>query len=213
VAGGARILVFATRNQGKLRELRALAAGLPVEILSIAEAEARGMGPIPEVDEDRGTFEGNAEKKAVSCARASGQLSLADDSGLVVDALDGAPGVDSAIYAGRHGDDRANNDQLLASLAGVEDARRTARFVCVLCLCDPAREGAVDFARGTCEGRVAWAPQGENGFGYDPLFYLPDLARTMAELAPGEKAGRSHRGNAMRALVRSVLAPLLARSP
>jgi XTP/dITP diphosphohydrolase len=183
-------LLFATRNRGKLAELRRLVAPLAVEVVSLDEAT------VPEVDEDQPTFAGNAEKKARAAHAATGLAALADDSGLEVDALDGAPGVRSARYSGDH-DDAANNAALLRALDGRDD--RAARFRCVLAFVD--ERGALTLADGTCEGRIGTAPRGTGGFGYDPLFLVGDGARTMAELAPDEKNAVSHRGAALRKLL------------
>ena len=185
-------LLFATRNRGKIRELEALVAPLGFTVVSLADYD------VPSVEEDAPTFAGNAEKKARAALAATGVATLADDSGLEVDALGGAPGVRSARFSGDH-DDAANNAALLAALAGVPDAQRTARFRCVLALVDSAAPPR--FAEGICTGRIAHAPRGENGFGYDPLFVVDGMdGRTMAELAPGEKNAISHRGRALRAL-------------
>jgi XTP/dITP diphosphohydrolase len=184
-----RRLVFATRNHGKLRELRALVAALPIEILSLDEA-----GVVGEVEEDGLTFADNARKKAEAALAATGLPSLADDSGLVVDALDGAPGVYSARYGGEPRSDARNNAHLLAALAGTPAPRR-ARFRCVLCL---AQSGAPPvYAEGSCEGEILEAPRGEDGFGYDPIFLVEGLGKTMAELSLAEKNERSHRARAM----------------
>jgi len=191
-------LLFATRNRGKLRELAQLIAPHGWTALSLDDAT------VPPVDEDADTFAGNAEKKARAAFAATGIPSLADDSGLEVDALDGAPGVRSARYSGDH-DDAANNAALLAALDGVPDARRTARFRCALAFVDGA--GPARVASGTCEGRIAHAPRGSGGFGYDPLFLVDGAGgRTMAELAPDEKNAVSHRGRALRAMVAELRA-------
>ena len=196
-------LVFATRNAGKLRELRELVAPHGWEVRSLDD-----FPEMPEVDEDQPSFAGNAEKKARAALAFTGLPALADDSGLEVDALDGAPGVRSARYAGAGHDDRANTDKLLQALAGVPDARRTARFRCALAFVDET--GALTCADGTCEGRIAHAPRGAGGFGYDPVFLVGNGPRTMAELAPEEKNRLSHRGQAMRemaARLANALAP------
>lgn len=198
----ARPLVFATRNRGKLVELRELLAG--VDVLSIDEAAARLGRAIPEVDEDQDTFAGNAAKKAREVSAATGLPALADDSGLEVDALGGAPGVYSARYAGAsgHGADAANNAKLLAALAGVPPERRTARFRAALALADvtgPLGERVL-IAEGACEGTILDAPRGTGGFGYDPLFFAPELGRTFAEAGVGTKSELSHRARAMRAM-------------
>jgi XTP/dITP diphosphohydrolase len=195
-----RPLVFATRNPGKLVELRQLLPG--ASVLGIDEAAARLGRGIPEVDEDADTFAGNAVKKAREVSRATGLPALADDSGLEVDALGGAPGVWSARYAGPGADDAANNAKLLAALAGVPAARRTARFRSVLALADVAGPlgDAVITADGACDGVVLDAPRGTGGFGYDPLFLVPALGQTFAELGVGTKGELSHRARAMQAI-------------
>jgi len=162
---------------------------------------AKDFPSIPEVDEDRNTFEGNAAKKAHTFAKATGQWALADDSGLEVDALDGRPGVFSARYAPTEPE---RIQKLLGELTGVPDEKRTARFRCVLCLAFP--DGAERFTSGTCEGRIGHGPRGTNGFGYDPVFELPG-GKTMAELTRDEKSALSHRGHAFR-LMKDVLATL-----
>jgi XTP/dITP diphosphohydrolase len=209
--GAARPLVFATRNRNKLRELRELLPG--VEVASVDEAAERLGLAIAEVEEDRDTFVGNARKKAEEVARATGWPALADDSGLEVDALSGAPGVYSARYggdvepaeeaaAGPRGGDAVRNRRLLAALAGVPEAARTARFCAVLVLADPAGPlgDEVVIAEGRCEGRVLEAPRGDGGFGYDPLFLVPERGQTFAELPPAVKAELGHRGRAMAAM-------------
>lgn len=202
-----RPLVFATRNPGKLVELRQL---LPdIAVLGIDEAAARLGRAIPEVVEDADTFAGNAAKKAREVSRATGCPALADDSGLEVDALGGAPGVWSARYAGGAGD-AANNAKLLAALAGMPPERRTARFRAVLALADATGPlgDAVITAEGACEGVVLDAPRGTGGFGYDPLFLVPALGQTFAELGVGTKGDLSHRARAMQAIRPRLLAYL-----
>ena len=189
-------LLFATSNAGKLRELRGL-VGDAVEVVSLQD-----LPPIPEPVEDGATFEANAEKKARAYARASGLPALADDSGLCVDALGGRPGVHSARYA--EGNDRARYEKLLGELTGVEEARRTAAFVCALCLARP-EGGPVVIEVGRCEGRIGQTPRGSHGFGYDPVFLLSG-ERTMAELTSEEKAGVSHRGRAFQKMRTHLLA-------
>ena len=203
-----RPLVFATRNPGKLVELRDLLAG--VNVIGIAEAIA-GLGhDIPEVIEDADTFAGNAVKKAREVSAATGLPALADDSGLEVDALAGAPGVWSARYAGASATDAANNAKLLAALRGVPGPRRTARFRAVLALADVAGPLGTDTltAEAACEGTVLEAPRGAAGFGYDPLFLLPALGQTFAELSLAAKAELSHRALAMQAIKPKLLAYL-----
>lgn len=191
-------LVFATRNQGKVIELRQLLADLDAQVLSLADLDT----PVPEVIEDGDTFEANAAKKAMCVSRATGLPALADDSGLEVDALGGAPGVHSARYAGERASDRENNEKLLIALQGVPAERRTARFRSCLALADTAGSlgERVVTAAGVCEGCILEAPRGTGGFGYDPLFYVPDLQATFAELGVGTKNQRSHRARAMRAM-------------
>ncbi|MDC0714474.1 RdgB/HAM1 family non-canonical purine NTP pyrophosphatase [Stigmatella sp. ncwal1] len=181
-------LLFATTNLGKLKELRGL-VGETVEVVSLKD-----LPPIPEPVEDGASFEEIAAKKAREYAAATGLPSLADDSGLCVDALGGRPGVLSARYA--EGDDRARYEKLLRELAGLPEAQRTASFQCALCLAQPG--GEVHIEVGRCEGRILTAPRGSHGFGYDPVFFLPALGKTMAELTSEEKAGLSHRGEAFR---------------
>jgi XTP/dITP diphosphohydrolase len=197
-----RKVVIATSNPHKVDEIAAVLGQIGIECVPM-----EGAG-IPEPEEDGATFEENARIKAVAYAKALGVTVLADDSGLEVDALGGAPGVHSARYAGigetRAERDAANNAKLLRALEGVPQARRTARFVCVLSVARP--DGSiVAEARGHFEGFIGEAPRGANGFGYDPLLVLAD-GRTSAELTSAEKTARSHRGNALRTLVR-CLAP------
>lgn len=194
-----RTLVAATGNRGKLAELERLLDGLGWEVVA---QSAFGVEPPPE---DGLTFVENALIKARHAAERTGRPALADDSGIVVDALGGAPGVHSARYAGEGGDDAANNEKLLRALAGVPEAERTARFECaVVWLRDP-RDPVPLIARGTWSGRVPEAPQGTNGFGYDPLFLDSATGCTAAELSPERKDALSHRGQALRAL-RAMLA-------
>jgi XTP/dITP diphosphohydrolase len=180
-------ICFASGNKHKVAEIAAM-------------LEPRGWAVEPlvlTVDEDAPTFAGNAEKKARAALARSGLPSLADDSGLEVDALDGAPGVLSARYAGEGHDDAANNAKLLAALAGVPDEKRTARFRCALVFVDV--DGTRLVAEGACEGRIGHAGRGTGGFGYDPLLLVAGDAegRTMAELAPEEKNRISHRARAL----------------
>jgi len=203
-----RPLVFATRNKGKLVELREL---LPnIAVLSVDEAAARIGRAIPDVVEDAATFVGNATKKAREVSEITGLPALADDSGLEVDALDGAPGVYSARYAGDQHDDQANNAKLVAALAGVPAARRTARFRAALALADVTGPlGARTLtADGACEGVILESPRGTGGFGYDPLFFAPELGMTFAEAGVGSKSELSHRARAMRAIKPQLVAYL-----
>jgi XTP/dITP diphosphohydrolase len=183
-------LVVATGNRGKLRELEALVpAGFDLQTLTDAGLES--------VEETGSNFAENASLKAVAAASAANQLALADDSGLEVDALGGAPGVYSARYAGEPPDDDANIAKLLDAMQSVPLAQRTARFHCVVALASP--DGVIATADGRCEGAIGYTPRGEHGFGYDPVFVFPD-GRTMAELPADVKNQISHRANAIRAL-------------
>jgi XTP/dITP diphosphohydrolase len=197
-----RPLVFATRNRGKLVELRELLPG--IEVRSLDDIH------VPDVVEDADTFAGNAAKKAREVSQATGLPALADDSGLEVDALGGAPGVYSARYAGEGHDDVANNAKLLAALAGVPSEKRTARFRAVLALADVTGPlgGEVVTADGACEGVILDAPRGTGGFGYDPLFFAPELGMTFAEAGVGPKSDLSHRARAMKAIRERLLAYL-----
>jgi XTP/dITP diphosphohydrolase len=183
-------ILVATRNRGKLAEIREILAAPDLELLS-----PEAVGNLPEVEEDGDTFEANAIKKAVTLARASGMLTLADDSGLEVDALGGEPGVYSARYAGEPSNDAANNAKLLASLLG--ETNRRGRFRCVIALATPDGECAT--VDGCCEGRIAEAPQGQGGFGYDPLFVPDGYTQSFGELEAAVKHRISHRGAALRA--------------
>lgn len=203
-----RPLVFATRNKGKLVEMRQLLPG--VDVLSIDEAAARIGREIPDVIEDADTFVGNAIKKAREVSAATGLPALADDSGLEVDALGGAPGVYSARYAGEPANDAANNAKLLVALTGITN--RTARFRCSLALCDVAgalADRAIT-ADGVCEGTILDEARGDGGFGYDPLF-LFDNGKTFAELGTAAKGEFSHRARAM-AAIKAQLVTYLAAS-
>jgi XTP/dITP diphosphohydrolase len=182
-------LLFATRNPGKLAELSQL-VGDRLAIVALDDVS------VPEVEEDGETFEDNARKKALASARAAGLPALADDSGLCVDALGGAPGVRSARYA--NGDDRARCEKLLEALGDVPDDRRGAAFRCALCLALP--DGRTFLSQGECRGFIGRAPRGANGFGYDPIFELEPGGRTLAELSREEKGRLSHRGQAFRAM-------------
>ncbi len=184
-------LVLATRNDGKLREMRQLTAGLPFVWRGLDDFPA-----VPEAVEDAETFVGNATRKALHYAEATGLAALADDSGLEVDALGGAPGVHSARFAGASRDDAANNRKLISALAGTRIAERTARFCCAMVL---ARGGEVlHVATGVLHGLILDEARGENGFGYDPHFFVPALGRRTAELAADQKNAISHRGRALR---------------
>lgn len=201
-------LVLASGNAKKLAELRRIVQPLGITVLSPAD-----VGGLPEVVEDGDTFTANAAKKASSAARHANRWALADDSGLAVDALDGAPGVHSARYAGTHGDDAANNARLLAALAEVPDGDRGAAFHCALALAAPGSGEVSQTASGKVRGEILRAAEGEGGFGYDPLFRFtePAFATTgmvFATLSADEKADVSHRGRALRAIVPALRAAL-----
>ncbi len=196
-ATSARVVV-ATRNKGKLREIVPLLSGLALDLATIDE-----LAPEAELREDGVTFEENALAKARQAAQATGLPAIADDSGLEVDALDGAPGVWSARYAGPGADDAQNNAKLLEALRGVPPTRRGARFRCVAAFVDPGR--GIELVRdGACAGEILDGPRGTDGFGYDPLFLVPAVGRTMAELPLDEKNRLSHRAAAFRALAAAL---------
>lgn len=199
-------LVLASRNRKKVRELAELLAGRHVEVCSAAD-----FPEAPEVEETGRTFEENAVLKATAVAAATGRWTLADDSGLAVDALDGAPGVLSARYAGLPSNDARNNEKLLAQLRDVPNPRRGARFVCCLALADPAGRIQVR-VEGRCRGRLLHEPRGNNGFGYDPLFQIAEYHRTFAELSLAVKSVLSHRARAFARLL-PELARLRLTSP
>jgi XTP/dITP diphosphohydrolase len=202
------LVVVATNNAHKVEELRALFADLPVRLATPREVLGRDV----DVEEDRDTFEGNALKKAEEIAKLAFAMALADDSGLEVDALGGAPGVHSKRFAHAHSTDAENNALLLEKLTGISE--RTARFRCVLALVDPyAPNPAPVFAHGTVEGHIGTAPRGEHGFGYDPLFVVKGGERTMAELTATEKNAISHRARASAQMRLLLERALLARSP
>ena len=194
-----RQILVATTNPGKIAELRALLGG-DLNWLTLADVRR-----IDEIAEDGATFAANARKKALGYAKASGFWTIADDSGLVVDALGGAPGVKSARFSGEKltGDERTlidhrNIARVLELLQGVPESRRTARFVCSLCLASP--EKVLIETEGRLEGLITNEEIGENGFGYDPIFYVPGLNKTVAQLTSEQKNAVSHRGNAIRRL-------------
>ncbi len=182
------LLVLATNNQNKVREFKQFVADFPVEVKSLSD-----FGPLPEVIEDGLTFDDNAYKKAYHYAKVLGIPAIADDSGLVVEALDGAPGVRSARYAGENATDQENCKKLLEELKGVEN--RKASFVCVLSIAMPS--GPALTYEATCDGTILDAPRGSNGFGYDPLFYFEPLNKTFAEISMEQKNKVSHRGKVL----------------
>lgn len=183
-------LVIATRNKGKIAEIaRILSFDSGIQIRSVAEFD------LADIEETGTTFEENAALKALTVARATGFAALADDSGLEVDALNGAPGIFSARFAGGHGDDQANNEKLLAELASVAPNKRSARFVAVIAVAKP--DGSTIMGRGELLGEIALSLRGENGFGYDPLFLPQGSAKTLGEFEPGRKDEISHRAKAL----------------
>lgn len=194
-------IVVATRNRGKLEELSGMLSPMGVEVKSMDD-----YPHIPDVLEDGKTFEENAIKKARAVAEATGEIALADDSGLEVDLLGGAPGVYSARFAGEERDDRANNEKLLRLLAGAPREKRGAAFRCVVALAQPG--GWVFTTEGACRGVIGDRPEGEGGFGYDPLFIVPELGKTFAQLDMETKNSISHRGKAF-ALAREIIAGLI----
>ncbi len=184
-------ILIATTNQGKVQEIRNLVKGLPALFLSLSEVPG-----ISEVVEDGATFEENALKKARMMAYSTGIVTLADDSGLCVDALDGRPGVHSARYAGDNASDEEKYLRVLDEMEGVPDSERSARFVCALALVAP--DGEEKLFRGVCEGRITREPRGSSGFGYDPIFYFQEAGCTFAEMDRESKNRVSHRGRALR---------------
>ena len=189
----AQPLVIATRNQGKLLELRTIIRELPLVLLDLHSFPSAQTIP-----ETGATFAENASLKAAGYAVQTGEMTLADDSGLEVDALGGAPGVLSARYAGEGASDAERVNKLLAELSRLNSRERTARFVCVIAIAD--RAGVIlNLSKGICEGRIAAAPRGSNGFGYDPIFVPRGFDQTFAELSAPVKSGISHRGKALRA--------------
>lgn len=190
-------LLLATHNAGKKAEYAALLQGLDLELVTLAD-----LGITNAIAEDGETFAQNALLKAKGYAKASGLLTLADDSGLEVDALGGAPGVHTARYGGEGLSDPERYQLLLQNMQGIPEEQRTARFRCIIALAWP--DGRTQLAEGVCEGRIAHEPRGEHGFGYDPIFYLPEFGCTMAELPPEVKNRISHRARAA-AAIREIL--------
>ncbi|MBQ3509345.1 MAG: XTP/dITP diphosphatase [Peptococcaceae bacterium] len=192
-------MVLATGNKGKLAEFQRLLEGLDIQVHSMKEYPEIG-----EIVEDGDSFAANALIKARAVCKATGKPAMADDSGLMVDALDGAPGIFSARFAGEQRSDADNNEKVLQLLEDVADANRTARFFCAIAIVLP--NGDEYTVEGTCEGVILRALQGEGGFGYDPLFYVPDMGKTFAELSMEEKNRISHRGHANRKAVEIIRA-------
>ncbi|MFO8240208.1 MAG: XTP/dITP diphosphatase [Dissulfuribacterales bacterium] len=186
-------LILATRNKGKLKEIQALFSDLNIDIMSLDDVK-----DAPHIEEDGTTFMENAFKKAKVIAEATGIMALADDSGLEVDAFNGAPGVYSARYSGENASDASNNEKLLVELQKVSSDKRGAHFTCVIIVYHPS--GRWISAEAGCEGKITKKIIGDRGFGYDPVFYIPSVGRTMAQLTPEEKNRLSHRGKALRKL-------------
>lgn len=191
MTGAGRILIVGTNNNGKMREIREILKDCPVEIKSLNDA-----GIDLSVEEDGDTFEENALKKARAACAISGEWALADDSGIEVEELNGAPGIHSARFAGSDCDSEKNNDKLLAALVGVPEERRTARFRCVMAFVSP--EGTEHVSSGILEGRIALEKHPGIGFGYDPVFVVPEYERTVSELGYEIKNRVSHRAEALR---------------
>jgi XTP/dITP diphosphohydrolase len=181
--------LLATNNRGKIKEYQMLLAGTGLQLVTLKQA-----GIDTPVEETGQTYEENARLKAVTTARQSGLITLADDSGLEVDALGGEPGVMSARYAGEGASDTERVNFLLKKMAGVPWDKRTALFRCIIAIATP--DGKVVFSEGICHGFITFEPRGKNGFGYDPVFFFPELNKTMAELSPEVKSRVSHRGRA-----------------
>ena len=199
------VIVLATKNAGKVKEFQQLLKNFPVEIKNLND-----FGPIPEVEEDGATFDDNAYKKASFTAKVLGLPAIADDSGLVVEALDGAPGVRSARFAGENATDKENIEKLLHEMEGISN--RKAAFECVISIAVPS--GPALTYEGRCEGEITVKPEGTSGFGYDPVFYYPEYGKTFAEISGEEKNKVSHRGRALQEVAAEfdkVLAWLEAR--
>ena len=188
-----REVVIATRNEGKLREIKDILASWSFKILSLKD-----FAWIPQIIEDGSTFAENAAKKAREVARQTGRLAIADDSGLAVDALQGRPGVFSSRYGGEKATDEQRFQKLLVEMTEIPEGKRQAAFVCTLAVATP--QGKVELLEGRCRGQIAFAPRGKHGFGYDPIFFMPELGKTMAELDPGIKNRISHRARALEKL-------------
>ncbi len=186
-------VIIATKNRGKAKEFQQMFAPYGYEVQTLLD-----LPHIADVEETGVTFEENAILKAEKVANELGLLVIADDSGLSIDALDGRPGVYSARYAGESKSDEANMEKVLNELKSVEDVDRTARFHCVLAIAGPDLQTIT--VKGSCEGRILKEKRGTNGFGYDPIFFVPTFQKTMAELTPEEKSSISHRGNALEKL-------------
>ena len=186
-------VVIATRNLGKLREMGAILASLSLKLRSLKD-----FPEIPDVVEDGATFSENAGKKARTVAHLTGRLTIADDSGLCVDALQGRPGIFSSRFAGDEASDREKYQELLDEMTGVPEGQRGAEFICVMAIVSP--EGEMQTVEGKCRGRITFTPQGKHGFGFDPIFFVPEFGKTMAELEPEVKNQISHRAQALKKL-------------
>lgn len=193
-----RVIVFATGNEGKMHEIRQILGDMDVKILSMKEA-----GITADIVEDGTTFEENAIIKAKAIAAMTDHIVLADDSGLEIDYLNKEPGIYSARYMGENTSYDIKNANLIGRLEGVEDEKRTARFVCAIAAVLP--DGELLTAQGTVEGRIAYEPKGENGFGFDPIFYLPECGCTTAQLSEEDKNAISHRGRALRSMKQKLM--------
>ena len=192
-------LIVATRNRGKIREIREALRELGLRIYSLSD-----FTDVPEIEEDGKSFTENALKKARFYSKVFGKLTLADDSGLEVDSLKGLPGIYSARYAGKEASTRGNNQKLLNEMEGISLSKRGARFKCVIAMVSP--DGREAIAEGSCKGRIGFKEKGRRGFGYDPLFILPKYGKTMAELSLEEKNKISHRGKALRKMRKLIVA-------
>ncbi len=186
-------IIFATGNEGKMREVRMILADLKLPVVSMKEAGVTG-----DIIENGTTFEENALIKARAVMERTGEMALADDSGLEIDYLDGAPGIYSARFMGEDTPYEKKNAAILEKLSGVPEQERTARFVCAIACVMP--DGTELTSRGTMEGRIAYEIRGENGFGYDPIFYLPECGCSSAQISPEQKNELSHRGKALRSM-------------
>jgi len=189
-----RKFIIATKNKGKIKEIEKILTGLPLDVISMEQ-----VGIYKDIEENGATFEENALIKAQELHKLTGEMVMADDSGLEVDYLNGAPGVYSARFAGEGATDEDKNKKLLNLLEGVPFEKRKARFVCVIAVVYP--EGDYFTVKGICEGYIGFEPKGNNGFGYDPLFYIPEYGKTMAEMDPEDKHKISHRGKALRLML------------
>ena len=186
-------IVFATTNEGKVKEIKEILAGFPIEVVSMKE-----MNITADIEENGATFEENSLIKAREVSKLTGLPAMADDSGLEVDYLNGEPGIYSARYLGRDTDYNYKNNYIIEKLKNAKDEERSARFVCVISLVLP--DGREFIKKGVMEGMIAYEIKGENGFGYDPVFYLPEYGMTSAELSGEEKNKISHRGKALGAM-------------